>query len=412
LSPASSRRCAIEKAKEREEKKEMSDTALEKRVIAFLRKHRVLQYGGSAVHALKPIYEPGTPRDFDAFSVNPQLDAMNLVDGLVAAGWRNAQVVPALHPESYRIRVDNLFIVDLTTMSEELFNALWQKRIRNEGMSYVPINFLRMLMYLELSRSEMVSRWEKVQARLDILNELSPFECTARATSRLKGTGTLQEDAAIVLDGLKQPDRKDAVLLGVTAAHAHRSRSSKLVATFPFHYLVEPDRAAHHVKAIQADLAHLPLTVSLIKKYNRYVPNFYTLQLKGKEIIRIYEADACYRYHTTSSGFNLGSIGTLMHFFLFQLSLGQDTDMIECMASQLVDLAYDASSIHRRFRELNPSTCLGPKTSFEEMKAARKESREETEGSKAHMKLFFYYKPMSMTPQARASLRQRVERLH
>ena len=62
-------------------------------------------------------------------------------------------------------------------MDPALFKAITRDAIVKKGIRYAPPDFLRMAMYLELSRPDGdVSRWEKVQKRLTLLNTHYPLK--------------------------------------------------------------------------------------------------------------------------------------------------------------------------------------------------------------------------------------------
>ena len=63
-------------------------------------------------------------------------------------------------------------IADITYLHPTLFKSISRESIQVAGIKYAPANYLRMNMYLELSRPMGdVSRWEKVLKRLNLLNE-------------------------------------------------------------------------------------------------------------------------------------------------------------------------------------------------------------------------------------------------
>ena len=67
-------------------------------------------------------------------------------------------------------------IADITEMNL-LFNNLYKKCIKINSIAYSPPDFLRMGMYLELSRPMGdVSRWEKILKRLILLNMCYPLK--------------------------------------------------------------------------------------------------------------------------------------------------------------------------------------------------------------------------------------------
>ena len=62
--------------------------------------------------------------------------------------------------------------------NKPIFTKLWKESIVKDGIHYVPPNFLRMSVYLELSRPRGdVSRWKKVYERIQKLNKHYPMSC-------------------------------------------------------------------------------------------------------------------------------------------------------------------------------------------------------------------------------------------
>ena len=70
-----------------------------------------------------------------------------------------------VHFGTYKIFVNYIPIADITYLHNTIFNSIKKESIVVNGIMYAPPNFLRMNMYLELSRPNGdVSRWEKVLA--------------------------------------------------------------------------------------------------------------------------------------------------------------------------------------------------------------------------------------------------------
>jgi hypothetical protein len=66
-------------------------------------------------------------------------------------------------------------------MDPDIFKRLWKESIIKNNIHYVPANFLRMNIYLELSRPMgFVERWKKVYSRLQLLNSEYPVICPTR----------------------------------------------------------------------------------------------------------------------------------------------------------------------------------------------------------------------------------------
>ena len=143
-----------------------SVTTSTKLVEAFLKKSRTMCYGGTAINNLLPendrFYGPTETPDYDFFTETPQEHGVELADQLSKAGIESVELKPGVHLGTYKVFADYHGVADLTFISPKIFDHLWKEKITRNGIHYVNPNFLRMSMYLELSRPEGdVSRWEK-----------------------------------------------------------------------------------------------------------------------------------------------------------------------------------------------------------------------------------------------------------
>ena len=115
--------------------------------------------------------------DYDFYSKNAMADAKELADIYYAEGYKNVEAKSGIHFGTYKVFVNFIPMADITFMHKELFNLLYNDCISVAGIKYVPANFLRMGMYLELSRpAGDISRWEKVLKRLNLLNKHHPMK--------------------------------------------------------------------------------------------------------------------------------------------------------------------------------------------------------------------------------------------
>jgi hypothetical protein len=146
-------------------------------VEEFLTKSKVMCYGGTAINNLLPpkdrFYDPikDIP-DYDFFSLTPQIHAMELADKIAKAGYKLVEVKPGMHIGTFKVFADYTGIADITLLDKPIFERLWKDSIVKDSIHYVPPNFLRMSVYLELSRPRGdVSRWTKVYSRIQLLNK-------------------------------------------------------------------------------------------------------------------------------------------------------------------------------------------------------------------------------------------------
>lgn len=147
----------------------------------FIKEKRVMCYGGTAVNNLLSVeqrfYDPMRDiPDYDFFSETPQIHAMELADRLAKAGYTMVEVKPGMHLGTFKVFSDFLGVADISFLDKSIFERLWDEAVERGGIHYVPPNFLRMSVYLELSRPRGdVSRWKKVYSRIQKLNDEYPM---------------------------------------------------------------------------------------------------------------------------------------------------------------------------------------------------------------------------------------------
>ena len=81
-----------------------------------------------------------------------------------------------MHAGTFKVFVNFIPVADISFVPKDLYKKIHKKAITKAGIYYSPPNYLRMLMYLELSRPQGdASRWEKVLKRLTLLNKTYPL---------------------------------------------------------------------------------------------------------------------------------------------------------------------------------------------------------------------------------------------
>ena len=138
----------------------------------FIRTNKCLCYGGTAINNILPEQDKFYNKnveipDYDFFSPNPVECAKKLADVFFKEGYSEIEAKAGIHDGTYKVFVNFIPLADITFLDKSLFNNLMKKSIKINGISYCPPDYLRMSMYLELSRPMGdVSRWEKVLKRL------------------------------------------------------------------------------------------------------------------------------------------------------------------------------------------------------------------------------------------------------
>ena len=181
-------------------------------VESFLRKKHRLCYGGQAINAHLPakykFYDPEySIPDYDFFTPTPDSDISLIINDLRRAGFTDISAREGMHEGTTKIYVEYIPVADITAIDPSLYRILSKREFRNDGISYLDVNTLRMLMYLELSRPRgEVGRWEKVFERLLLLNEFSPPK-KCKSAQLLFKSGLQKDYAKFTLDYIIQQKR-------------------------------------------------------------------------------------------------------------------------------------------------------------------------------------------------------------
>lgn len=148
----------------------------------FLKKSGRVCYGGQAINAQLPhkdkFYNPDLSLpDYDFFSPRANEDVEELLNSFKDAGYTEIAKRIGIHDGTIKIYVNYAAVADVSQLIPEFYDTIYKKSKVVNGIHYADPIFLRMMMYLEISRPRgMVSRWAKVYERLNILDNAHPLE--------------------------------------------------------------------------------------------------------------------------------------------------------------------------------------------------------------------------------------------
>lgn len=272
----------------------------------FVKTHRVLCYGGTAINNILPkedrFYDEDRDiPDYDFFSITPQVYAMKLADRLTNAGYKSVEVKPGVHLGTFKVFCDYIGVADISKLEKDLFDKLWKDSIEKESIHYVPVNFLRMSTYLELSRPKGdVSRWKKVYQRLQLLNKHYPVGCPE--TEQKMNDVYLKQGVKEEIESLLI--KENVILLGFNATTLQKKNTDKWM--LPMDLLILPEKR----KELTDKLLDIFEPKLGFKLKTKEVPAYAELLAahtdiddpkSGNTVIRIYETDACHSYQDRKS---------------------------------------------------------------------------------------------------------------
>jgi Poly(A) polymerase catalytic subunit len=380
----------------------------------FLKKKKVLCYGGTAINNLLPsedrFYDPlyDIP-DYDFYSMEPQLHALELADRFYNLGFRAIEVKPGTHLMTFKVFVNYTGVADITYLEPPIFEKLWKEDFHREGIHYVSPNFLRMSMYLEISRPRGdVSRWSKVYKRLLLLNKHYPIKCVPEEG----GFTTIGETERNRVE--KFLESKNAVLLGIHAADFHSKKKTN-VWQVPIDILVEPNKFEKTIEEFKEIFGERVESINR-PHYAELLPDHADIVDKDSKflLVRIFKSFACHSYHKVKD-IHVASIPTLLQFFFAFVYAsshfleGFDENRIVCICQRLVDLAHSEGK--RRFELLTPLDCLGHQETLVEIKSHKGKLYNSTsKRSPEFLRLFFSYTPGSMSKTQKQKLKDRLRK--
>jgi Poly(A) polymerase catalytic subunit len=385
-------------------------------VQEFIETHRVMCYGGTAINNLLPPkdqfydYSVEIP-DYDFFSETPQIHSAKLADRLASAGFASVEVKPGIHLGTFKVFADYIPVADVSHMDPTMFKKLWSENIEKNKIHYVPPNFLRMSMYLELSRPKGdVSRWKKVYDRLQLLNKHYPLTCPAG--SEKVSDEYLDEDTRLHIRTIMESEK--VVLLGFNASMMQDKSPKKW--KLPLDLLATPEKQTDLTKRIMHTFGN-PVKSHDFPAYEELMPPRTDIMDDKKNVlVRIYETQACHSYHKTPSGLMVASIPTLLQFFLSTLYAPKEfleskpEQRFLCTAEHLVNLA---NGSNRKYKILTPLSCIGTQKDLVSMMADKSEKFKVLMGnreSREFLELFFSYRPTDLSKTQRQKVRKSLKK--
>ena len=328
-----------------------------------LRERRLICYGGTAINNILPkkdqFYDRTTDiPDYDFFSPDAMNDAIDIADIYVKHGFCNVEAKSGVHFGTYKIFVDFIPIADITQLPVELFEVLQQKAIQRKFILYAPPNYLRMAIYLELSRPDGdVGRWEKVLKRLNVLNRnypmTKPKHCDIQKIHRGVPNLSEEENTKIFTDIRDILINADAVFFGgysmsIYAQHMKDFNDTKKIRHVPdFDVLHEhPKTLANTIKEVLSEYVD-NVEIKVHEELGEIIPKHYEVCITDKEIpiVFLYKPNACHSYNTVQmeGGHELrvATIDTILNFylaFLYSAKPYHEPKRLLCMSDYLIDV--------------------------------------------------------------------------
>jgi hypothetical protein len=425
-------RQAIDEADEKQARQLVNSPEIKKIVDileSFLRKKKLICYGGTAINNILPKndrfydFDKEIP-DYDFFSKDALSDAKELADIYYKEGFKEVQAKAGVHHGTYKVFVNFTGIADITNLESKLYNNLLKDAIVINEIYYAPPNYLRMSMYLELSRPYgEISRWEKVLKRSILLNKNYPisakgcdpsvfqreFENNEINNSQLKDK---QYKVFGILKNLLIDE--EVVFFGGYASYLYGQYMPKeyrtlLSKTPDFDVLsINAEETAQKIKAKLLQFGFDNVKIIKHTSIGEVIPLHYEVRIGLETVAFIYEPLACHNYNEitiNNKKVRVATIDTMLSFYLAFIYADRpyyDIKRILCMAAFLFDVQrrnrLSQKGILKRF-SLN---CYGEQQTLENIRAEKTKKFEELKNkknTKEYESWFLNYSPSELAQQ-------------
>ena len=411
-------RAAVDKAEEQDKAKSISPQIKDmiKIVEKFLRDESCICYGGTAINNLLPKreqfynYDEEIP-DYDFFSPKPMEHAKKLVDIYFKAGYEEVEAKSGVHYGTYKVFVNFIPMADITLLEKSLFDVLLENSKRKLGIYYCPPNYLRMSMYLELSRPKGdLSRWEKVLKRLTLLNKYYPVKedtCSYDIIQR-KFEGDNKR-----IDDLNEAIRttcidEECIFFGGYANYLYSkympySIRSKFTKDPDFDILSkEPETTAEVIKEALQDIDFKNVSVVKQPGLQDIISDHYEIKVGKESVCFVYKPTGCHSFNKITINNNtirVATIDTMLSFYLAFMYINRsyyDPKRIVCMSKFLFDVQQENRLKQKGLLKRFSIDCYGTQHTLQELRETKAKKFKELKDRKSeeYQMWFLKYRPV------------------
>ena len=377
----------------------------------FLKREHCICYGGTAINNILPeqdkFYNKNVELpDYDFFSPKALEHAKQLADLYYKSGYQEVEAKAGIHYGTFKVFVNYIPVADITQIDVKIYRAIKSEAIKVNNIYYSPPNYLRMAMYLELSRPEGdVSRWEKVLKRLVLLNKnypLTGLNCNIEAFMR-----EFEGDAEIenrVYDIVKNSFiDQGLIFFGGYASTLYgkympRYEKRNLEAIPDFDLLSEDPLTSCTIVKERLERADIP-NVKIInhKQIGEIIPEHYEIRIGDDTIAFIYKPNACHSYNTINiNGRNIkvATIDTMLSFYLAFMYADKpyyDKNRLLCMSEYLFKVQSRNRLQQKGLLKRFSINCYGNQKSMEDIRSGKSDMYKKLSGNKNSRDYQYYF---------------------
>ena len=381
----------------------------------FLRRTKCICYGGTAINNILPeevqFYDRSVEiPDYDFFSPTPIEHARELSQIYYNAGFTETEAKSGVHKGTYKVFVNFIPMADITALPKPIFTSIQKEAIIIDGIYYAPPNYLRMGMFLELSRpAGDVSRWDKVLKRLTLLNKYHPMKAPYNCRLRDEPPTNLKRREQVFETLRDSLASQGAVFFGGYAASLYSQFTKDPVPTEKppsMDVIIEnPQKAATIVKERLINIGVKNVKIIRHPAMEDVLTEHYEIKIGQTTVLILFQPIACYNYNVLTLGkhkVKIATIDTMLSFYLVFAYANQpyfDVERILCMAQMLFDIEEDNRTNQKGLLKRFSIDCYGEQDTLATIRAEKSDKFKELKDkgverdSKEWNEWFFKYSP-------------------
>ena len=392
----------------------------------FIKKKNLICYGGTAINNILPAEDQFYNKDaevpdYDFFSPDALKDAKELSNLYYKLGFTDVEAKSGQHHGTFKVYVNYIPVADITQIPKEIYKALKTESIRVAGILYAPPNFLRMSMYLELSRPVGdTSRWEKVLKRLSLLNKHYPLTSLNCNHVEFQREMENKDKEDIIYNTVKNAFINQGVVffggfaISLYSKYMPKHLQKQLEQIADFDVLSnDPKTTAEIVKERLKDQNISNVKIIEKKPVGEIVPEHYEIKVGTDTVAFIYKPIACHSYNILEINrqkIKVATIDTMLSFYLAFLYsdrpyYNEFLDRILCMSKFLFDVQQKNRLEQKGLLKRFSITCYGHQETVEEMRADKSKKYQELKNIKnkeEYEEWFLNYKPADKVTEKKA----------
>ena len=339
--------------------------------IKVLKRHNVLLYGGTAINELFPkkfkFYEEKELPDIDIFCTDHFSISEDIISTFAKQGYTLTTVKEALHPDTYKIMIEGLQLIDLSVVSQPFFNILRRNSLPTSlGLPTVNIDYIKYSFHIILSEPLNAFRWAKVYLRMVRFYEVFPIDtkCSFNIEKYYLDLPASVEQA------IPRSIKKHKLLSfgwDVMSTYINEDETVKMVEKnkftqaqtekkhmSPVRYTVINKDSDRIVKDIVKECG---LVIDHVFPGDEVLPRYYCLAYNKERCLYVFESANCISY-LNHKGKRILSIHSLLHY-LYAMYLSTQEKDIHCMIQLLTVLQINNALSDKKLFQQFILNCYG-----------------------------------------------------